>query len=110
VLVSGEVSPLEDEQSDEYFASRAYGSRIGALASRQSSVIADRSALDRAREDLERRFPADAPIARPPYWGGLRLAPDSVEFWQGRRNRLHDRLRYRRDGASAAWLIERLSP
>jgi len=108
VLVEGEVSALEADASDRYFASRPYGSRIAAYASRQSSVIADRGALERAQAEAQARFPPDGPLPRPPWWGGLRLAPSSVEFWQGRRDRLHDRLRYRRDGGG--WLIERLSP
>jgi pyridoxamine 5'-phosphate oxidase len=110
VVVTGEVSELDAEGSDAYFASRPYGSRIAAHASEQSRVVAERAALDRAQAELERRFPAASPVPRPQYWGGLRLEPDSVEFWQGRRDRLHDRLRYRRDDASGSWLIERLAP
>ena len=111
VLVTGAVSQIEPDRSDAYFASRAYGSRIGARASRQSSVIAGRAVLEDARTQAERRFPPDRPVPRPPWWGGLLLVPESVEFWQGRRDRLHDRLRYRRPAQGAGpWLIERLSP
>jgi pyridoxamine 5'-phosphate oxidase len=109
VIVTGEVAEIEPDASDRYFASRAYGSQIGARASAQSSVIPDRASLDDARARLEASFPADGTVPRPPWWGGLRLAPSSVEFWQGRRNRLHDRLRYRRDQGDR-WLIERLAP
>lgn len=111
VLVTGEVRELEPHASDEYFASRDYGSRIGAYASHQSSVIPDREALEQARARIEARFPPGQPPPRPPWWGGLRLTPASVEFWQGRPNRLHDRLRYRREaGERDRWLIERLAP
>jgi pyridoxamine 5'-phosphate oxidase len=110
VIVAGEVSGLEAQAADEYFATRAYGSQIGAYASRQSSVISGRDALERERERMEARHPRERPVPRPPWWGGLRLAPDSVEFWQGRPDRLHDRLRYRRRENAEEWLIERLSP
>lgn len=111
VLVTGEVSELEPQASDAYFQSRGYGSRISAYASRQSRVIPDRASLEHARALMEERFPAEQVLPRPAWWGGLRLEPDSVEFWQGRPNRLHDRLRYRRSaGERGAWLIERLAP
>jgi pyridoxamine 5'-phosphate oxidase len=108
VVVVGAVSPIDRESSDEYFASRAYGSRIGAHASRQSSVISGRQVLERSREEAELRYPPDGEVPRPEGWGGFRVAPASVEFWQGRPDRLHDRLRYRREGER--WVIERLSP
>jgi pyridoxamine 5'-phosphate oxidase len=108
VIVEGAVSVLPDEDSDEYFASRPYRSRIGALASRPSSVIDGRAVLDEARSELEARYPEDGPMPRPSWWGGWLIVPDSVEFWQGRRDRLHDRLRYRREGSG--WVVERLSP
>ena len=108
VIVDGSVSLVSEGASDEYFASRPYRSRIGALASRQSSVIADREELELAAAELERRYPPDSEVPRPQWWGGWRIEPDAVEFWQGRRDRLHDRLRYRREGVG--WVVERLSP
>jgi pyridoxamine 5'-phosphate oxidase len=104
ILVTGSVSVVSEEESDAYWASRPLGSRIAAAASPQSEVVA-------AREALEERFravEAGGDPVRPPHWGGLRVAPDSVEFWQGRPNRLHDRLRYRR--AADGWVVERLAP
>ncbi len=111
VLVTGEISELEPQASDAYFASRGYGSRISAYASRQSSVIPNRASLEDSRERMQARFPAERDVPRPAWWGGLRLEPDSVEFWQGRPNRLHDRLRYRRSAREPdTWVIERLAP
>ncbi len=108
VIVDGTVEVLDEQASDEYFASRPYRSRIGALASRQSSVIPGREVLEQARDELQARYPEPGPVPRPQWWGGWRIAPESVEFWQGRRDRLHDRLRYRREGSG--WIVERLSP
>ncbi|HEY0516553.1 MAG TPA: pyridoxamine 5'-phosphate oxidase [Solirubrobacteraceae bacterium] len=108
VTVAGTVTAVEQQRADEYFASRAYGSKLGALVSRQSSVISSREPLERERAELERRYPPGADVPRPAHWGGFRLVPSEVEFWQGRRDRLHDRLRYRRSGER--WVLERLSP
>lgn len=109
VVVTGDVARVDDARADEYFASRAYRSRLGALASRQSSVIAGRGVLEEALAELEARYPPEGPVPRPERWSGFRVAPLNVEFWQGRRDRLHDRLRYRREDGGA-WIVERLSP
>jgi pyridoxamine 5'-phosphate oxidase len=108
VRVAGDVSRLSPEESDAYFASRPRGSRLGALASRQSSVIPNRETLERRLAEVEALYPGDA-IPRPGYWGGFRVAPRWIEFWQGRPSRLHDRLRYTRQ-PDETWTVERLAP
>jgi pyridoxamine 5'-phosphate oxidase len=107
VRVEGRVRRLREAESAAYFASRPRGSRLGAWASRQSEVIEGRQELERRLAEVEERF-ADHEPPLPDWWGGYRLSPHVVEFWQHREDRLHDRLRYRRSGG--AWIIERLSP
>src|SRR5690625_1852601 len=101
VRVEGRAEQLAESESDLYFASRPRGSRLGAWASPQSAVVTSREELEHALEEVETRF-GDGDVARPPHWGGYRVVPDVVEFWQGRPARLHDRIRYRR--SSDKWL------
>jgi pyridoxamine 5'-phosphate oxidase len=96
------------EESDAYFQSRQRGSRLAALASPQSRVIADRRALDARMQEMEERY-RDRAVPRPSFWGGYRVVPETIEFWQSQPNRLHNRIRYRRS-AAGGWLIERLAP
>lgn len=107
VVVCGSVSRVTRADTEAYWATRPRESQLGAWASPQSQVVPDRDALDRIYEEAERRFPEQAPA--PEHWGGLRVAPHTVEFWQGRTGRLHDRLRYRRTD-EGVWIIERLAP
>lgn len=107
VRVTGRVSRVAAAVSDSYFASRPLDSQIGAWASPQSRVIAGRAVLEDATAAVTARF-ANGTVPRPPHWGGYAVAPERIEFWQGRPNRLHDRLCYRRDGG--AWTIDRLAP
>jgi pyridoxamine 5'-phosphate oxidase len=106
VRIEGRVEQVDAAESDAYFASRPLDSRIGAWASPQSEVIASRSVLVANAAKVGARYLLDPP--RPPHWGGYRLAPDRWEFWQGRKSRLHDRLRYRLE--DGAWVRERLAP
>ena len=106
VRIEGQVHQVDTAESDAYFASRPLDSRIGAWASPQSQVIEGRSVLVTSAAKYGARFLLDPP--RPPHWGGFRLVPDRWEFWQGRKSRLHDRLRYRHE--DAAWVRERLAP
>ena len=107
VRVAGRVERLSPAESRDYFATRPRGSQLGAWASNQSSVIPDRASLDASFRQHEERFRgSDVPL--PPYWGGYRLVPNSIEFWQGRANRLHDRLLFRRE--AEGWSVSRLAP
>ncbi len=107
VRVRGQVVPVGDAESDAYFGSRARGSQIGAWASDQSQPVSDRGELERRVAEAEARF-GDGPVPRPPWWGGWRVVPEEVEFWQQGTFRLHDRFVYRRAGDG--WLLQRLFP
>jgi pyridoxamine 5'-phosphate oxidase len=111
VRVAGTVERVSDAESDAYFASRPRGSQIGAWASHQSEVLADRAALEARTAEVEIRF-AELEIPRPPHWGGYRVVPSEIEVWQGRADRLHDRFRYTRAAtdSEAPWTISRLNP
>ncbi len=106
VRVEGKVEKISAADSEDYFLSRPLGSRLGAWASNQSEVIDQRETLETRFADMQKRFGEDVP--RPEHWGGYRVNPNSIEFWQGRDNRLHDRLRYHYE--DGAWVIERLAP
>jgi pyridoxamine 5'-phosphate oxidase len=108
IRIEGSVERVSEEESDAYFQTRARGSQLGAWASPQSQVIPSRDILDRRLQELTAEY-SDAAVPRPPNWGGFRVVPDSIEFWEGGENRLHDRLRYVRQ-AGDAWKIERLAP
>lgn len=110
VRIEGRVERVASADADAYYASRPLGARLSAWASTQSDLVDSRAALERALEEMGRRHGEHPP--RPPHWGGYRLLPEAIEFWQGRANRLHDRLLYRRAAgdSTAGWKIERLAP
>jgi pyridoxamine 5'-phosphate oxidase len=109
VVVCGRVDRVERAETEAYFATRPRDSQLGAWASPQSSVVPDRFALDEALAEVSARFGDHETVPAPGNWGGFRVSPVTVEFWQGRFGRLHDRLRYRRTDAHG-WMIERLAP
>ncbi len=113
VLITGAVSKVSQEESDAYFRTRPRDSQIGAWVSHQSSVIAGREELDVRMTELTQRWPYPTPIPTPDFWGGFRVSPLTVEFWQGRTGRLHDRIRYSRATSNpddTGWVIDRLAP
>ena len=108
VRADGAVESVSAEESDAYFASRPHGSKLGAVASPQSRVIESRAELESRWAELAERYPEGSDVPRPAWWGGLRLVPNEVEFWQGHPDRLHDRLRFRH--TVGEWVVERLAP
>lgn len=109
VIVSGTAARIGRDETAAYFRTRPHGSQLGAWASEQSSKVASRAELDRLYAELADRYPESADVPAPPNWGGYRVVAEEVEFWQGRENRLHDRLRYVR-AADGGWSVERLCP
>jgi pyridoxamine 5'-phosphate oxidase len=108
VIVEGAVTKISREESEAYFHSRPLASQLSTWVSAQSTIISGRKVLEDAMKEMERKF-AGQVVPMPPQWGGYRVSPETVEFWQGRRSRLHDRLRYRR-AVDGGWIIERLAP
>ena len=108
VIIEGRVEALSTSESEPYFHSRPHGSQVGAWASRQSSVLSSRAELQARNQELAQRWPEGTAVPMPEFWGGYRLLPEVMEFWEGRPSRLHDRLRYRREGGD--WAAERLAP
>ncbi|HEV3354169.1 MAG TPA: pyridoxamine 5'-phosphate oxidase [Acidimicrobiales bacterium] len=108
VRVAGTVTRIADDEAEAYWRNRPRASQLSAWASKQSQVVDSRAALEQEVQELDTRFPDDVP--KPPFWGGYRLEPETIEFWHHRDDRLHDRLRYRRQDQASAWIRERLAP
>jgi pyridoxamine 5'-phosphate oxidase len=110
VSISGVAEKVSTPESDDYFAARPWGSQIGAWASHQSSVLSSRAELEQRYEGAATKWPEGSVVPRPEYWGGYRVVPLNIEFWQGRYSRLHDRLRYERTNANSDWELTRYYP
>ena len=110
VCATGVAARISEEDVWEYWRHRPRGHRVGAWASRQGEIVADRATLDAAAAEIERRFAGTDDIPVPPWWGGFRIVPDMVELWSRRVDRLHDRLRWRRDAPDRPWVLERVAP
>jgi len=108
VIVIGSASKIDSSESEKYFATRPWSSQIGALASSQSEVIESRQVLEERFKELAEKYPQGSVVPKPENWGGYLVKPSSIEFWQGRYSRLHDRLRFNLSGSN--WSLERLSP
>jgi pyridoxamine 5'-phosphate oxidase len=110
VAISGIAEKVSETESDDYFATRPWGSQIGAWASHQSSPLASREELEQRVEGAAQKWPEGSTVPRPAHWGGYRVLPSAIEFWQGRYSRLHDRLRYERANSNADWELNRYYP
>jgi pyridoxamine 5'-phosphate oxidase len=110
ISISGIAEKVSDQESDDYFATRPWGSQIGAWASHQSSPLATRAELEQRVEGASLKWPEGTSVPRPAHWGGYRVTPLNIEFWQGRYSRLHDRLRYERANTTADWELNRYYP
>jgi pyridoxamine 5'-phosphate oxidase len=110
VSISGVIEKVSDSESDDYFAARPWGSQIGAWASHQSSPLSSRAELEQRYEGAAAKWPEGSVVPRPKYWGGYRVVPLNIEFWQGRYSRLHDRLRYERTTTNSDWELTRYYP
>ncbi len=110
VSISGLAAKVSQQESEDYFATRPWGSQIGAWASHQSSPLASREELEQRYEGAAQKWPEGTTVPCPPYWGGYRVTPLTIEFWQGRYSRLHDRLRFERDNTNSKWELNRYYP